>query len=370
MRHPTLRMVAVVVGATLAVLGVVAFLVAASGVYNVAASRPHFEITRVLLQFGLARSVATHSWLESSTTPDLEDPDLIRLGAGHFVRGCAFCHGAPGEPRNHAVNFMQPVPPELSLAADEWSDEKLFWIVKHGLKYTGMPGWPALDRADEIWAMVAFLRRLPDMKSEMYRELAIGAARPLDNERTAECTRCHGGESTSPTSALTPRLAGQSEEYLRAALEDYATSRRPSGIMELVAVPLAPHARRELAAFFASLPPQAGAKGLEPARVEQGRRIATEGTPDRAIPACLSCHSGRAAPNFPFLSGQPARYLEQQLRLFKQGLRAETSQGAIMTVIAKRLDDEQIADLAAYFSARDPAEDTRTNASVPAGAKR
>lgn len=363
-------MVAVVVGATLAILGVGAFLVAASGIYNVAASRPHFEITRVLLQFGLARSVATHSWFESSTAPDLEDPDLIRLGAGHFVRGCAFCHGAPGEPRNHAANFMQPAPPGLSLAADEWSDRKLFWIVKHGLKYTGMPGWPAIERNDEIWAMVAFLRRLPDMKSDTYREFAIGAARPQDSERLAECTRCHGGESAPPISALTPKLAGQSEAYLLAALEDYANGHRLSGIMELVSVPLAPQTRRELAAYFAGLPPRAGETSQQSARIERGRRIATEGTHDRAIPACLSCHSGRAAATFPLLSGQAARYLEQQLGLFRQGLRAETSQGAIMTVIAKRLDDGQISDLAAYFAARDPAEDARTKASVAAGSKR
>jgi cytochrome c553 len=370
MRRPSLRIVAIIVGATFAALGLVAFLVAVSGIYNVAASRPHFEITRLLLQFGLERSVSTHSWFETSSKPDLDDPDLIRLGAGHFVRGCAFCHGAPGEPRNHAANFMQPEPPALSLAATEWSDKELFWIVRHGLKYTGMPGWPALERADEIWAMVAFLRRLPGMKPDTYRELTTGAARAQDNERLAECTRCHGSENTPPTSALTPKLAGQSEAYLLSALEDYTNSRRRSGIMALVSVPLAPEARRELASYFAGLPARAGETSPEPARVERGRRIATEGTPDKAIPACLSCHSGRAAADFPLLSGQHARYLEQQLRLFRQGLRAGTSQGAIMTVVAKRLNEEQIADVAAYFAARNPAEDARLSAPPPAGAMR
>lgn len=353
-------MVAIIAGATLAVLGVGAFLVAASGIYNVAASRPHFEITRVLLQLGLERSVATHSWFESSSTPELNDPDLIRLGAGHFVRGCAFCHGAPGEPRNHAANYMQPAPPALALAVTEWSDRELFWIVKHGLKYTGMPGWPAIERDDEVWAVVAFLRQLPNMSPAQYRELATGSASASDNARLAECTRCHGGENAAPTSRLVPKLAGQSAAYLLHALEDYARDHRPSGIMELAAAPLAAKERQELAAYYANLKPQAARqKALDPARIERGRRIATEGIHDKAIPPCLACHSGRAAETFPRLSGQHAPYLAQQLRLFREGLRGETAQGAIMTAIATRLDEAQIDDVAAYFESRSPDEDAR-----------
>lgn len=370
MRRPSLRMVAIIVGATFAVLGAGAFLVAASGIYNVAASRPHFEITRVLLQFGLERSVATHSWLESSSKPALDDPDLIRLGAGHFVRGCAFCHGAPGEPRNLAAEHMQPTPPALALAVTEWSNEELFWIVKHGLKYTGMPGWPSIERDDEVWAVVAFLRQLPNMSPAQYRELANGSAHTSDDEPLAECTRCHGGENAAPTSRLVPKLAGQSAAYLLHALEDYARDRRPSGIMQLLAVPLAAKDRQALAAYYANLKPQASQqKAADAARIERGRRIATEGIREETIPPCLACHSGRAAETFPRLSGQHAPYLAQQLRLFKEGLRAETPQGAIMTAIATRLDEAQISDVAAYFESRDPAEDARDTTPVQGAAQ-
>ncbi len=353
-------MVAIIVGATLAALGLLAFLVAASGIYNVAASRPHFEITRLLLQFSLERSVSTHSWFESSSKPYLDDPDLIRLGAGHFVRGCAFCHGAPGEPRNYAANFMQPEPPALSLAATEWSDKELFWIVRHGLKYTGMPGWPAIERTDEIWAVIAFLRQLPGMSPAQYRELATGTAHTSNNNLIAECARCHGDENAAPTSRLVPKLAGQTEAYLLRALEDYADDRRPSGIMEMLAVPLEPKLRQELAAYYAGLKQQPLEKRAgDPAQVERGRRIATEGIRDEAIPPCLACHAGRAAESFPLLSGQYAPYLAQQLRLFRDGLRTETAHGAIMSAVAARLDDSQIADVAAYFESRDTAEDAR-----------
>jgi hypothetical protein len=75
--------------------------------------------------------------------PQLDNPNLIRLGAAHFHRGCAFCHGAPGMPVNPIAKQMLPLPPDLSISMRPWKKRELFWIVKHGFKYTGMPGWVA-----------------------------------------------------------------------------------------------------------------------------------------------------------------------------------------------------------------------------------
>jgi hypothetical protein len=55
-----------------------------------------------------------------------------------------------------------------------YTPEQLFSIVKHGIKFTGMPAWPVQQRDDEVWAMVAFLRRLPDLDAAGYRRLAYG----------------------------------------------------------------------------------------------------------------------------------------------------------------------------------------------------
>ena len=69
---------------------------------------------------------------------------------------------------------MTPPPPFLPEKVPQWQPHELFWIVRHGVKFTGMPAWPALGRTDEVWAMVAFLRRLPEMEPEAYRALATG----------------------------------------------------------------------------------------------------------------------------------------------------------------------------------------------------
>jgi mono/diheme cytochrome c family protein len=55
---------------------------------------------------------------------------------------------------------MLPQPPDLADVVGEWNNAQLFRIVKHGVRFTGMPAWPMQDRDDEVWAMVAFLREL------------------------------------------------------------------------------------------------------------------------------------------------------------------------------------------------------------------
>jgi cytochrome c553 len=356
--------------AALVALAVFGVVVMASGVYSVAASRGHWEITRQVLEFAMARSIATHSWF-APRPPSLDDPDLVQLGAGHFLRGCAPCHSAPGEPKSPVVERMLPSPPQLHLTALAWSDGELFWIVKHGIKYTGMPAWPGQARDDEVWAMVAFLRRLPQMSVDEYRAMAEGKvqrerAASIDVPHTdrqaalvAECARCHGDAGSAPQSRLVPRLSGQAVAYLERALTDYAIGLRQSGTMQPQAVALEEKERADIATYYARAAKHKQHAPAPADQVERGRRIANDGIVREGIPACLECHGGRAKTSFPRLAGQSARYLAQQLKLWRAGQRAQTAQGAIMAPIAIRLSDWQIEDVAAYFESRNPSDDAR-----------
>lgn len=147
-------------------------LVAWLGLYNIAASKGHWDVTRALLEFGMRNSVAT--WSSMIDERPLDDPDLVRLGASHFQSGCAPCHGAPGEPANPIARSMLPPPPSLITHVPTWRNRELFWIVKHGIKYAGMPAWTTQKRNDEVWAIVAFLVALPNLSSRGYRRLAYG----------------------------------------------------------------------------------------------------------------------------------------------------------------------------------------------------
>src|SRR5690606_1964233 len=150
---------------------------------------------------------------------------------------------------------MTPPPPELSRTVEKWDPEELFYIVKHGIKFTGMPAWPSLERDDEVWAMVAFLLRLPGLDGVSYRALVEGEASterrspavgegsevppiaglvaPSNVPETvaSTCGRCHGIDGNGRGTGAFPRLAGQRPNYLVAALEAYANGRRHSGIM-------------------------------------------------------------------------------------------------------------------------------------------
>ncbi|NRP69556.1 Cytochrome c-552 [Ensifer psoraleae] len=342
------------VAVVLAILPFAVVLGAWIGFFNVGASSGHWKITDWFLHFAMRSAVRTYA-LAVEVPPELPH-HAVQTAAGHFARGCALCHGAPGEPRSPAVLRMLPQPPDLAERVNTWSDAELFRIVKHGVRFTGMPAWPSEQREDEAWAMVAFLRRLPALGVEGYRDLAYGPAGALIDRPTtfqqalAECTRCHGVDGRGRSTA-TPVIAGQNETYLLQSLGAYAEDRRASGVMNVVAKIVDRRHWQGLAAHFAALPPPPGRPGTATELVEAGRKLATEGNPSRRIPACLVCHASRDRnPVFPSLAGQPAPYVEQQLRLFREGRRGGTGYGHLMREVARTLSDNEIVALAAYFA--------------------
>jgi cytochrome c553 len=295
-------------------------------------------------------------------TPPLDSPDLYTLGAGHFHAGCAYCHGSPASPISPVAQRMLPPPPDLSHGTTEWKDNELFWIVKHGIKYTGMPAWASQRRDDEVWAVIAFLKQLPYLDAEAYRALALGglqvapqSGREIATEEAAEavaaCARCHGADGLAPASNLVPILHGQTPEFLTAALRAYASGRRESGIMQPVAADLTPDAMQRVARFYARLaPPPAASNGADPAAAEKGRAIAAEGLPGARVPPCLTCHGGAGLPVYPRLAGQNAPYMAGRLRRWNSAAADATETAAIMAPIARLLSAEQIEQVTAYFS--------------------
>ena len=336
-------------------------LFAWSGIYNLAASADHFAITERFLRFALHGSVRTHTLTVEA--PPLGSPDQIILGAAHYAGGCAPCHGAPGTPLNRITAAMLPTPTDLSTILDEWSAEELYWIVRHGIKYTGMPAWPAQLREDEVWAVIAFLEEIPRLDAESYSALARlplagnSAAAPdglaVFSEALTVCARCHGDADTPPSSRLAPRLSGQKAAYLKRALREYAVGSRFSGMMQPVAAELDAGEIDRLGDYYAGLAqPEASTPAPDPGPeiVARGRAIATAGIPESGIPACLACHGAGSADVFPALTGQHAPYVVAQLEAFRDGRRGRTATAAIMRTIAARLGDDEIAAVAAYFA--------------------
>jgi cytochrome c553 len=294
------------------------------------------------------------------------------MGAGHFEGACRPCHGSPGLAQPRVARAMTPHPPDLAEGVLRYEPAELFYIVKHGIKFTGMPAWPAQQRDDEVWAMVAFLRRLPAMDPREYERLARGpapaaATMPIEGlvpppqvprAVRENCSRCHGIDGRGRGAGAFPILAGQRADYLRGSLAAYARGQRHSGMMEPIAAGLRDEEIREIADYYASRTPSAAdAPGAAASTaledVARGRRIAHDGIPERLVPACVSCHGPSELPrnpNYPHLAGQPAPYIRQQLALFKGRARGGTPYQFIMQRVATQLSEDDMRAVAAFFA--------------------
>jgi len=355
----------------LSAAGALGLAVAASGVIPVTASGGHFAITEWLLIFAKERSVSTHTL--GAPAPPLGEPSAVLKGAGHFESACRPCHGAPDlaqQPR--VARAMLPPPPNLSERAPAWEPKELFYIVKNGIKMTGMPAWPALGRDDEVQAMVAFLEVLPSLDADGYRGLVHGApsadvaaapsGEPLGGlvgdahpprVVAASCGRCHGLDGRGRGNAAFPALAGQSPRYLLAALEAYASDQRQSGMMQPIAAALGSDELREAAEYYGRLPRRSGEPPRDAATVERGRAIVERGAPERRLPSCEDCHgpgSRSRKPALPALAGQYAGYLVLQLELFAGGRRGGSDHAHLMDAVAPRMSREQMRDAAEYYA--------------------
>ncbi|HXH64699.1 MAG TPA: cytochrome c [Mariprofundaceae bacterium] len=167
--------------AGLAVAAIVAGLgILYSGIVDVGATQPHAALTRWLLHTGMQRSVHHHAG--DIKAPPLYDPQMIMAGFRHYREMCAGCHLAPGIDNSEIRQGLVPKPPRLQLAAERWTPGELFWIVKNGVRMTAMPAWGATHSDDKIWAIVAFLEKLPHMTAAQYQQLDKAAGPAGDDE--------------------------------------------------------------------------------------------------------------------------------------------------------------------------------------------
>jgi mono/diheme cytochrome c family protein len=166
-----------VAGALLAAIGAVA-LGLYWGVYNVAADVPHTQPVFRLLEAVRDRSIAVRA-AEVVVPSDLTDPGRVASGAGQYAEMCSSCHLAPGMSRTEISRGLYPRAPELRRGSRVTAAED-FWVIKHGIKATGMPAWGITHDDELVWNVVAFLRKLPELSPEEYRAIVRTAPKTHD----------------------------------------------------------------------------------------------------------------------------------------------------------------------------------------------
>lgn len=153
----------------------VAVAVLYSGWYPMGADVPHNRLTYWVLEALRERSIARAS-ADIEVPQDLATPDRLLRGGADYNDMCVGCHLKPGKTQSDFTLGLYPTPPNLTLRPEEPTDpqrqqRRRFWIIKHGIKASGMPAWGPGHDDERIWNMVAFLQRLPDLSAAEYQIL-------------------------------------------------------------------------------------------------------------------------------------------------------------------------------------------------------
>ncbi len=172
-----LIIILIIIGIIIAVAAIYIY----SGYYNVAATKPHSKLTLWLINEMRESSIEHYS--KGIKSPPKISPDMIREGVEHFHEMCRLCHAAPGFAKEEFAEGLYPKPPDLaSKDIQQADDAEIFWVIKNGIKLTGMPAFGPTHNDNEIWGMVRVVRRLPGLKPEQYKEMLESAGVEMGKE--------------------------------------------------------------------------------------------------------------------------------------------------------------------------------------------
>jgi cytochrome c553 len=163
-----------------------------------------------------------------------------------------------------------------------------------------------------------------------------------------DCKACHGVNGGGVAPAI-PHLAAQRERYLVASLKEYRDGKRAHAALKDMAAKMSDADMRNVAAYFASLPPVANPPAQDvkhSSPYEQGKALAA---------ACAKCHGADGNANTsgtPSLAGQQPHYLVAAIQEYHRGDR-KTS---MMKSVLRDSDRLDLENLALYFAAQTPAQ--------------
>lgn len=183
-----------------------------SGRYNIAAVEPHSTAEQWLFAIVRDRSIASHSGV-IQPPPSLADPARIQAGFHEYHEMCFTCHGAPGHKPSEIGQELNPEPPKLDAeAVQARSDAQLFWIVKNGLRMTGMPAFGPTHDEETLWSIIAFLRKLPKIKPQEYSAMVETAGLQEEAEHGHSHASSHTPEPAKETGEAHPHDHGTDTE--------------------------------------------------------------------------------------------------------------------------------------------------------------
>ena len=215
------------IGIPAAVVGLLAFSLIMGYVMTGPADRPPTGV-ETLAANSLRRAFIPIHARVAPQPPTASTAALVE-GRKIFRQRCVQCHGGNGQGDSSLAGaFYPPVPDLTGPAIQHWSDRDLFWTVQNGIRMTGMPAWRSSLSEQQIWAIVAYLRRLSRQdQNHGGRELQNSNSRQLalDTIEDEGCRDCHTIDGTG--AKIGPNL---SDEWARGRSDAWLIGhfRRPS----------------------------------------------------------------------------------------------------------------------------------------------
>jgi mono/diheme cytochrome c family protein len=111
-----------------------------------------------------ARRLAIPASIRTMTNPIPNSAEAVADGMAHFADHCAVCHANNGSGDTEMGRGLYPKAPDMRLApTQQLSDGELFYVIEHGIRFTGMPGWRngTTEGEESSWRLVHFVRYLP-----------------------------------------------------------------------------------------------------------------------------------------------------------------------------------------------------------------
>src|ERR1700730_5410410 len=157
---------------TLALLLLSGLVVAMLGLMPVSADGAHSRLEARIMPTVLHASIVRHA--SGETNPVSLNEDNLKAGVETYKAMCARCHSTPeGKASTYGQSFYPPAP-QLPKEMAQYTDSELFWLIKHGVRNTGMPAWGSMLSDGEIWQLVSLLKNSQDLPRSVEAQWAPG----------------------------------------------------------------------------------------------------------------------------------------------------------------------------------------------------
>jgi mono/diheme cytochrome c family protein len=168
---------------TLIVLAAAVYAVSTFGLYPIGADNPPSSLESRLAGRAMDEYADKHK--PDTPSPIQPTPANLADGAKEYEAHCALCHGGAASKISPMQNKFNPPVPQLVNRVPHDPETWLFWVTKHGVRMTGMPTWDGVLSDDDIWKIVAFIKRSNQLPPEAQAAWQAAARAPGAEEAAA-----------------------------------------------------------------------------------------------------------------------------------------------------------------------------------------